>query len=238
MLYVFCGDRFTARETSRQFADACKKKRPEAEYIFLSLGNTPFLLEELLVGTGLFERKYIVFCDQLLEESFSEHLLSHFEEYHQSPHMFILFEPDLSVADEKKIKKAGGVVQRSEVLKKPVRSSTVFLFTDAFLQHNTLRAFSLFHSLLLKGESATSLLQLLVWQVRTLTLVAFSKSAEEAKIKPFVYMKTQKALSHFPDPFMILATVESSVRNGRLQGLSEEEIVESILFTTLEVKKC
>ena len=63
MLYVFCGDRFGARELSKEFVIACQKKREGSEYIYLSPATAHHSLEELLLGQGLFDQKYIVFFD-------------------------------------------------------------------------------------------------------------------------------------------------------------------------------
>ena len=231
MLYVFCGDRFIARELSREFISVCKEKRPDAEYVFLSTGHTHFLPEELLVGSGLFERKYVVFCDELLSDSFLIHLLSHPEEYHRSPHMFVLFEPDLSTADEKTLTAAGAVVRRESTPSKGTSSpSALFSFTDTFLQGNPVRSLTSLYSLLQKGESSTSLLQILVWQVRILALVACCESATEAGVKPFVYTKTKRALHRFSDPLLLFTEVERHIRFGRLRGYPDEEIITSILL--------
>ena len=103
MLYIFCGDRFAAREHARQFAAACRKKRDQAEYVHLSSPSSDRPLEELLHGQGLFEKKYIVFCDELLGDAFAAHLVENPALYHESPHMFVVFEPSLHPAREKKM---------------------------------------------------------------------------------------------------------------------------------------
>ena len=103
MLYVFCGDRFRARELSREFVAACQKKREKAEYIYLSPVVNYHSLEELLLGQGLFEQKYIVFCDEMLHHLSGQHLADNLSLYSESPHMFVVFEPSLVSRDEKKL---------------------------------------------------------------------------------------------------------------------------------------
>lgn len=230
MLYVFCGDRFAARERSRVFADACKKKRSAAEYIYLSPSISHQSLEELLVGQGLFEKKYIVFCDELLGDSSGEHMLGNLSSYHESSHMFIVFEPSLSTSLERKLSGAGATVQKFAEQKKGEDSRVLFGFIDVFCRGVPEKTLASFFSLVRRGESPSSLLNILLWQLRMLVLVSQSSSAVEAGVKPFVFTKTKKALAVFSSPFDLFVMAEEAVRSGRLRGSSDEEIVEYIIL--------
>ena len=230
MLYVFCGDRFAARERSRAFVAACQKKRSAAEYIYLSSSGLSQSLEELLVGQGLFEKKYIVFCDELLGDSSGGHLLGHPSRYHESPHMFIVFEPSLSPSLEKQLSGVGAVVQRFAEKKDEGDSRALFGFTDVFCRGVPEKTLASFFSLVRRGESPSSLLTILLWQIRMLALVSSSSSASEAGVKPFVFSKTKKALAVFSAPFSLFVFAEEAVRSGRLRGSADEEIAEYIIL--------
>ena len=71
----------------------------------------------------------------------------------------------------------------------------VFAFVDVFLRGDREKSFIALHSLLQKGSLPSSVLNMLLWQLRMLMLVSQSGSASAAGVKPFVYTKTQKALT-------------------------------------------
>ena len=230
MLYVFCGDRYAAREHARAFVSACREKRENAEYIHLS-SHMSYSLEELLQGQGLFENKYIVFCDELLGGDFSKHLESKPELYNAAPHMFILFEPDLQGALEKKFITIGAVIKRSAEKQDRRDSKALFSFTDILLRGDVNKSFVALHKLLYQGEPPTSVLNIILWQLRVLALANCSDSADGVGLKPFVYTKAKAALKNFQEPSVTFFRAEEAVRRGRLQGFSEEEIVEDVVLS-------
>ena len=230
MLYVFCGNRFSARERAREFVHACRKKREQAEYIHLSPDVSQQSPEELLLGQGLFENKYIVFCDELISDAVSDHLMNNITAYRESPHVFIVFEPSLSPAQEKHFAKCDVSVQRFADQEKREDTRSLFAFTDVFMKHDRVKTFTALHRALLRGESPTSLLNILLWQLRMLALVSGAQNATEAGVKPFVYTKTKGAISAFGNPFDVFLDAERIVRQGRLRGETDEEIIEHIVL--------
>ena len=231
MLYVFCGDRFHAREISKQFVAACRQKRAHAEYVYVSSSSPSQSLEELLFGQGLFERKCIVFCDELFGDVRAEHLLSNLSLYQDSPHMFVVFEPSLDRSLQKKMERAGASVQRSQERVQREDSRALFSFLDVFLRRDSEKTLSAFYTLVLQGSSASSVLNILLWQLRVLVLVSQSNSAASAGLKPFVFSKAERALRQNPDPLSLFSHAESLVRLGRLQGATDAEIVEHLIVS-------
>ena len=232
MLYVFCGDRFAARELSKELVAVCQKKRSGAEYIYLSPAVMHHSLEELLLGQGLFEQKYIVFCDEMINDLSGKHLVDNLSLYVESPHMFVVFEPSLDARGEKKLSGVGAVIKRcreQKVASEDMRP--VFAFIDVFLRRDTEKSFVALHSLLRNGGLPSSVLNMLLWQLRMLTLVSQSASAAAAGVKPFVYTKAQKALARIDDPFDLFVRAEEVVRAGRLRGAADAEIAEYLVLS-------
>ena len=231
MLYVFCGDRFGARELSKEFVAVCQKKRERAAYIYLSPAIEYQTLEELLLGQGLFEQKYIVFCDEMLDDYSGRHLVDNISLYSGSPHMFVVFEPSLGVRDEKNLLSAGAVIKRCKEQKTTSEDMRpVFAFIDMFLRGDAEKSFITLHSLLRNGGLPSSVLNMVLWQLRMLVLVSHSDSATSAGVKPFVYTKAQKALAVINDPFDLFVRAEEVVREGRLRGLQDAEIAEYLVL--------
>ena len=184
------------------------------------------------MGQGLFEQKYIVFCDEMLHDSSGQHLADNLSLYSDSPHMFVVFEPSLATKDEKKLTAAGAVIKRcgeKKVMTEDVRP--VFAFIDVFLRRDRDASFVSLHSLLRGGVLASSVLQMLLWQLRMLVLVSQSDSAASAGVKPFVYTKAKKALTSVHDPFTLFVCAEEVVRQGRLRGLQDADIVEYLILS-------
>ena len=232
MLYVFCGDRFGAREMSKEFVAVCQNKRKDAEYIYLSSVATHYALEELLLGQGLFEQKYIVFCDEMLQDFSGQHLVDNLSLYHDSPHMFVVFEPSLTSECEKKLVGAGAVIKRC-VAKRVVGEDVrlIFSFVDIFLRGDREKTFVSLYSLFDSGVLPSSVLNMLLWQLRMLVLISESDTAANAGVKPFVYTKAKRALTVVRDPFALFVQSEEMVRQGRLRGLQDAEIVEYLVLS-------
>ena len=232
MLYIFCGDRFGARELSKEFVVACQKKRERAEYIYLSPVVTNHSLEELLFGQGLFEQKYIVFCDEMLHDPSGKHLTDNLPLYSESPHMFVVFEPSLTTKDEKKLVAGGAVIKRCEERRSVAEDvRPVFAFIDVFLRRDRQKTFVALHSLFGSGVLPSSVLNMMLWQLRVLVLVSQSDSAVAAGVKSFVYTKAKRALITVTDPFDFFVCAEEEVRQGRLRGLQDAEIVEYLVLS-------
>lgn len=232
MLYVFCGDRFGARELSKEFVLACRKKREGAEYIYLSPATTHHSLEELLSGQGLFEQKYIVFCDEMLHDHSGQHLVDNTSLYSESLHMFVLFEPSLAAKDERKLVSNGAVIKRCGERKAAADDvRPIFAFVDVFLRGDREKSFIALHSLLSGEVLPSSVLNMVLWQLRMLVLVSQSGSAVDAGVKPFVYTKTKKSLAAVPDPFDLFVRAEEGFRQGRLRGLQDADIVEYLVLS-------
>lgn len=235
MLYVYHGDRYMARELSKQVVASCRKKRPDAEYFVLSPPTSPRSLEELLHGQGLFETKHIVFCDEVLTDTVcANHLFAQLSAYVTSPHMFILFEPNLSTVAKRKLTKGGAVVQESK--KKAERADTrrLFSFTDTLLKRDSTVSFTALHTLMRSGETPDAVVRIILWQLRVLAAVEHSGSAEEAGVKPFVYTKAVQANKTLAvsgiSAYDLFLEAEEVVRKGRLGGFSDEEIAEYLVL--------
>ena len=188
-------------------------------------------LEELLFGQGLFEQKYIVFCDEMLGDFSTQHLVDNLSLYHESPHMFIVFEPSLGVRDEKRFAGAGAVIKKCKEKVPAEDMRSLFSFVDVFLRGDREKTFAVFHSLIQDGGIPSSVINTLLWQLRMLVLVSRSANASDAGVKPFVFSKAKRALGGISDPFSKFVHAEEIVRTGRLRGLKDEDIAEYLILS-------
>ena len=219
-----------ARNSSKELVDVCRKKRENSEYIFFSSDTEGQTLEELLFGQGLFEKKYIVFCDEILGDQRAKHLIDNPEMYKESSHMFVVFEPDLDPKQEKKFSKLGAVMKKHDSVGKTEDTRALFLFSDIFVKGNKSKTLVIVHRLLSDGHNPDSILNILLWKLRTLVLVSNSKNISDTGLKPFVYSKAKEALNTLNDPFEAFMGAEEMIRLGRLSGSTDEEILERIVL--------
>ena len=233
MLYVFSGDRLLARKQCQELINACREKRKEAEYIRITSHTEQNLsLEELLYSQGLFEKKYIIFCDEVLENSeITKHLLDKPELYVTSENMFIVFESVLSESHKKLFEKVGvKLYHHKEKTNTQEDTKSLFNFVDTFMRLDKQKSLIALHRLLRSNVDPQSIINILLWQIRTLALVSTSQNQKETKLKPFVYNKVKKFLIKHQNPVNRLFFMERTIRNGRTSGTSEEEIAENIVL--------
>lgn len=234
MLYVFCGERIAARKKCNNFIAACKKKRENAEYIRFSPHlDTPQSLEEVLNSQGLFEKKYIVLCDEILENrEISRHLSDNMREYAESTHMFVVFEPDIAREWERALRKAEATIEQfQERAGVTENAGVLFGFAEMAMKEGKEKTLVALHKLLGKGEDPVSLLNILVWQVRSMAIALTSENQKESGLKPFVYTKARKlAEAQSRSPVRLFLLVEQTIRNGRVTGANDGEILERIIL--------
>ena len=232
MLYVFCGDRYSSREHARAFVDACKKKRSDAEYVLVT-ESTEEPLQNILYLKSLFGTKYIIFCDELLKTNkHGPNVYENLKEYINSPHMFVLFEPEFNTKDEKTFEKEGVKVTRCEEnIYQTEDPKAMFAFADLFLKGDKQKTLVMLHKLVQEHHSSASLLNILIWQVRVLCLVSNADTAKDAGVKPFLFTKSKGVLKKVTNPLSLFLKIEKIIREKRLQGAVDEEILEYIILS-------
>ena len=231
MIYLFYGDRLKARDAVLKFVDICKKKRENAEYIRILKDGTNKPTNELLLSQGLFEKKHIVLLDEMFDQKdYTVDFLKNTSKYARSEHMFIVFEPSIKQTDVKKLEKAGAIIKEFKG-REVVESTQSFKFVETFLSGQKGKSFAMLHKLLKDGEDPDSLRNVLIWQIKNMNLIKMSSSQAASGIKPFPYKKAKELLNKYENPFMELVNIERIVRNGRLNGLNEGEILEYIILS-------
>src|SRR3989338_3486154 len=195
MFYLLHGtDTEKARAKAHGLLDVLNKKRPDAELFKINSENwNAAEFEGYIGGQGLFENKYIVFCDHLCdEEAAVEMILQKLKEIKESKNAFVFLEGDL---DKKTVMKFEKYVEKKQSFDLPRATSRgsaefkIFALSDALGARDKKSLWVLYQKAKRSGLEDEQIHGTLFWMVKSMILAAESKSATEAGLNPFVYSK-------------------------------------------------
>ncbi len=196
MLRVFWGsDVITVREKAFKEAHVLETEETITRTI-TSETYEPGILANAATGMSLFQGCEIIILDTLSEEPDAfEELTQEAKLLHESAHTFICIEGALKAAEVKALAKhADACTEYSGALKERFNA---FGLANAFLERDKKTLWLLLMQAWREGLSPEEVLGTLYWQVKMLRLAEKTKSADEAKQKPFVYSKAKRALASF-----------------------------------------
>ncbi len=194
MLYLIHGNDFEkARGKARELIAALQKKKPDAEVFRLedemvSEGK----LVELAGSQGLFERKYIVFADNVFRsEEAKEIVLGKLKMLAESENIFIFLEDELNKTDLKELEKFAEKVQQFSSPLKKEKPFNIFTLTEMLGRREKRGLWILYQKALAQGLAPEEIHGVLFWQIKAMLAAMLTKTAEEAGFKPFVFQKSR-----------------------------------------------
>jgi|SRR3989344_1089698 len=232
MLYFFYGtDTDKVRARARGVIAAMKKKRSDAEYFRITTESwSPASFEEFISGQGLFERKFIVFADGVLENTEAkEWVTSRLTEIKESENAFIFLERKIDAASLKKIEKAAQEAKKFDVASSGIsqwgsKEFHVFSLADALGERDRKRLWVLLAESFMHGETPEAISGVLFWQVKSMLAAQNAHSASESGLKPFVYMKSKRyALAYTPEELQKLSREILSLYHDSHRGIHDFE---------------
>jgi len=205
MIYFLHGSDYKkAREKLNNLLDSLFTKKPDAA--FFKVANDNFneaQLDEFVLGQGLFEQKYIILLDGLLEDKKTQQIiLDKVKEISSSPNIFIIIEGILDKKTFSKIEKVADKVQvfgSTEKKKEDTRNFNIFSLTDSFSQRDKKKTWVLFQKALMSGVLPEEIHNILIWQIKNLLLVKSASNAKEVSLNPFVFKKSNAFANNFED---------------------------------------
>ncbi|MDR3557992.1 MAG: hypothetical protein P4L61_00515 [Candidatus Pacebacteria bacterium] len=225
MIYLLHGaDTDKSRLKMHELADSLKKKKPDAAYFKMDAEHwNQAELEEYCGGQGLFENKFIIVLDHLMDdEDIVPVLLEQIEVIAASPNVFIVLEGKLDKDSLKKFEKNAEKVQEFEetsAQKMATASSkerfNVFSLAEALGKRDRRNLWVLYRRALLENISPEEIHGTLFWQAKSIALARQAKSAKEAGIKEFPFSKAKAYASNFSEK-------ESSELLSRLIHISHD----------------
>ena len=230
MLYLFHGtDHEKLRAKLASFREALHTKRPEAELFKLADEDvTPARLEELAGGQGLFERKYIVQLDRVLENADARSaVLDTLSSLADSDNVFVLVEGELDKSVLKKITKHAADVYAFETKQTTTQEFNIFSLTDALGARDKKKLWSGYIKALRAGKAPEEIHGVLFFQVKAMLLARECDNAADAGMKQFPFQKAKRYAGNFSEDELTalsrsLITTYHNARRG--EGDLEENL--------------
>jgi len=202
MLYLIYGDRHEeVRTKASELRAALHKKRPDAELFKLDeQGVTPDRLQELAAGQGLFERKYIVQFDRVMEDANARAtILDAAGQLGTSENVFLVVDGPLDKKTLNALTQHAQEVYAFEQKRKKQEEFNIFSLTDALGARDKKTLWVEFWKARRAFMEAENIHGVLHWQVKSMLLARARDSAEEVGMKAFPFKKAKEFAGNYSD---------------------------------------
>lgn len=198
MLTVFYGDdQIKVRAEAFLYLD--KKLKPEQ--VIEKIEVETFTAGQLTTAAGtavLFGLPPVFLLDGILrEEAAAEELLVVLKELSESAVLFILVEGKLTASYKKALEKVTKEIFEFKAVKE--NNFNIFDLTECLARKDKKQLWLLLQRAKNQNIRPEEIVGVLWWQLKTLRLVAITKTAEEAGVKDYPYRKAQQALRNFKE---------------------------------------
>lgn len=213
MIYLLHGKDFVeARKKLHSLLDSLFEKKPNASFFKMDSSNfTEGQLDEFISGQGLFEQKYIVQMDGLLEDKKAKDIvLDRLKEISGSDNVFVFIEDKITKPVLKKISDKAQKVQEFDSPESLTRKFgvagdgeldlgefNIFNMADALGNRDKKNLWVLYQKAKAHNIPAEEMHGILLWQVKSIALAKNSANAESSGLKPFVFSKSLRFAKNF-----------------------------------------
>jgi len=240
MIYFLYGsDTAKVREKLNALTGAMTAKKPDAAFFKIDADNfSEARFDELVLGQGLFEQKYIIAVDGVFEKKDAkDFIFEKLEEIGRSDNIFIFLENKIVKADISKIKKYAEKVLEFEKKEPDTKEEkfNVFSLTDAIGRRDRKSAWVVFQEAVFSGLSPEELHGTIFWQIKNILLVKRSTetTASVLGMKPFVFNKTTSFAKNFSEGELknMISDLVSMYHNARKSGTLLEVHMERFVLS-------
>jgi DNA polymerase III delta subunit len=208
IILVYGTDSDKVRATAGKHLNTLRTKRPDAE--FFSMSNETFDragLEELIFSQGLFDKKFIVQLESVLElnEEGREFVLKNLNELAKSENAFVISERKLLKPIVSKLEKVAFKVENFEMIDegKEKQKFNIFSLGDALGTKDKKQLWVLYTKALRAGIVAEQIHGILFAQVKAIAMVKRAKKegvdAKKTGLNPFVVSKALEFEKNFTE---------------------------------------
>ncbi len=191
MLYVFSGtDTRKVAEKANTLVATLRAKKPDASIVHVSEEITDTLIDELVGGQGLFERKLIAVLEHIFDDTESFEVISHrLTDFKGSENIFIFKEGALLKKPKTAVEKYAEKFFEFTASKETVRPND-FALADAVGRRDKKSAWVLYLEAIDRGSAPEALHGMVFWKLKTMlqrkTFGAFSESELREFLKKLV----------------------------------------------------
>lgn len=221
MIYVFYGEK--TLDKFNNLIESLLKKKPDASIFKINSESfSPDSLVELTQGQGLFEKKYIVSLNGVLQE---EEILSNLKDISESENIFVFWENEIDKKTLKKLEKYSEKISGGENIIEKKESFNMFSFSDSLGKRDKKQLWILYQKALSQAVRPEEIHGIFVWQAKSMILATNTNSAEEAGMKEFPYNKAKGYAKNFTkDELTLLLRRLVSIYHDSRRGIHEFDI--------------
>ncbi len=195
MIYVFHGNKTLSKFT--KLIESLLKKKPDASVFKINSESfSEDQLKELIQGQGLFEKKYIVSLNGVLQE---EEILSKLKEIAASENIFVFWEEVIDKKTLKKLEKYAEKISGVDEVKEKKETFNMFSFSDALGKKDKKQLWILYQKALQQSVRPEEIHGIFLWQAKSMVLASKTNSPEEANMKAFPYGKAKNYAKNFTE---------------------------------------
>lgn len=186
MLFIHSTDTFISESEIKKI---CKVDTAECIRVYAE-EITQEYIDAYLYGQSLFGGSPVIIIDSIEKnQDIYHYALDRLNDFLEADSLFIFLTEDktlLSYAKEKKI-----LVSSVKEDKKVSETTNPFILSDFIFTRNKKEAWIAFQTLKAKGVVAREIHTVLFWAFKTMASVHVAPTAEEARVKPFVFSKAK-----------------------------------------------
>lgn len=207
IVFVYGSDMDKVRAMSKSRIDGLRQKRPDAGFFVMddeTFNEAQF--DELIFSQGLFDKKFIVHLDRVLENNKEarEYILEHLDALAASENGFVITEYSLAKPTFLKIKKLAVKTEVFEKAKAEKKTEfNIFALADAIGAKDKKRMWVLLMQAYRAGLAPEQIHGVVVGQIRNIALI---KRADKEKVDagslglhPFIVTKAKGFAKNFTD---------------------------------------
>jgi len=248
MIYILYGeDTKKSRGKLKSLLSSLFLKKPKASFFKVDTDNfNEVRLEEFIFSQGLFEQKYIIQMDGLLEDkNIASFLMSKLGELQKSENIFILWEIKINSIVLKKLEKYTAKLQEFPLKKNNkerlfatekgtfcLGDFNIFDLAVCLGKRNKKDLWVLYQKTRLRNIPVEKVSGILFGQLRTMFQTLRSRTAEQAGLKSFVFNKTKGYLKNYSEKELkkMSADLVYLYHNARRSGLELDLALEKFIL--------
>lgn len=233
--FIYGNNRKNVFAKSRELVKTMRTKKPDASVVEVSERTwAPGILNQAIGGQGLFENRYIVIVDRVLDnKEIKEEIMSSLSEMKDSDNVFIWHEYEISPSDLKKIERASEKVQKCIEEFAERDHFNIFSLGDLLGKRDKKNLWVAYRDALSRGVPVEEIHGTLFWQIKNIILAKNISNAKDAGMKPFPYSKAKKYAGNFSEKKVVEISEDMvfSLHESRRGKTELETALEKILLS-------
>jgi DNA polymerase III delta subunit len=223
IVFLHGTDALKLQKKAHTIIQSLRNKKPNVSVVAFNADVDSSMLESTLTSVGLFEDNYIVSIKNITEKKeIWKKVSTLLQEMQESSHVYVWVEITKETAAIKKIKKHAQKIENHNTQEMDTPREGVFDFLKIFFAKDAKGAWLWYttHT----NVDMVQLLNIIMWQIKSVSLAAKAKNHTESGLKPYVFNTSKNILKEWtPED---LATLYTQCLLWHAQSRQGEKVVQ------------